>query len=527
MTTRGLIIPSINSDDQFINTDISNSPPSLPQRDPGFDKLDQEDSIKTPIMEPNTSNLQLDIHDFKLDRSEGVLFSPASIKTSFNVDNGVINDISEPPQLPQRAPQLPQRKNDYDNNQHQQQHHYHDPFPIGMDPITKTLIMERQYQVDYTIDEFKRCGLTTKLKLNNSVGNGDGDLNDIVQYAIRIFDYESIDKHQLYKLLMNTKIIDSSIFDMVNPSTNDSKLYEQIDKLVNEMKSVFESTKLAGDNDLQFKFKNDLVKLYTLLGTTSLGEIEPSPLIIMTLLFCGDILVTLVLAFMIHCFVFGNGGISNEQFQFALLRSIEEVDYKYTLKMISQEEEENFQINLNNNDLWMERVLHWDTQGILPKVFNNLIIYGPLSLIGDCIDKFTNLEIDIGIPRFDRYLQEFNSLNGDELKEQGNYKLTELKDTHFQLEGYLENLKNRYTDLLTNFQQLNGESMRVKALEKMKINDNSELVAENSELQSQIENLIGNYEVLRVRVEKNREMEKVNDGMKVEISRLLHLKAGR
>lgn len=509
MTGKGFVIPSITTED--VPVLASTPPPPLPERDFALEGTEMDPpNTPPPQHQPPLANplnlevttTQLDFNDFKLDRSEGVLFSPASVKTGFNVTDGVINDISEPPILPPRAPQLPERK--------PSRAHYHHAFPPGMDPVTQTLISERQCQVDFAIDEFTNAGFT------RSQGITSDDTLIEAECAVKMFDYDSVDKHLLYKVLLETKKIDGTIFDMVEPLES-SPLRDEINQLVESLSVIFKATKLASSGELMDKFQNDLIKIYQLLSTTSLGEgISPSPLVVVTLLFCGDVLVTLVTAFVIHHFILNSE--FNDQFRFSLFRSVEDVNPFKMLELVTSGVEV-VQSQITKSEFWLHLVLKWDNDNIIPKVFNNLIMYGPLSLIGDSLGCFTQSESP-AIPRFDKHLIEFNGVNDNKGSE--NLKVADLKDTNVQLSEYLAGLKQRYTDLLTNFQQLNGESMRVKALIKMKREENDKLKTQSAGLQGEVEAIVGHYEVLRVRLEKNKEMEAMNEAMRLEIERMKH-----
>lgn len=546
-----VVIPTLGAED---------GPPDVPPRDL---PVDPPRTPEMPAADPSAgaapvapgTTLELDVNDFRFHRSEGILFSPASTYTPAPLVEGTVLDISSPPPLPERAPHLPPRR--------------HVTFPSEMEPITRALVGEAMAQTEWAHGEFERCGLATTAAV------ADPDLAD-AEHAAAKFDYKAVEKHLLYRVLAKTKKVDASVLEMVDGAA----YMERVELLVQSLAPLLAATALPKSPDLLSKFHSDLARVYAILSTTCVGETAPNAVVATLLLFTGDVLVTLVVGLLVHHFVLNQA--HNEQFRFCLLRAVEGVKSDVLLNMLATSKVGGEALEeLTMPEFWLDRVLEWNANDTLPTVFNNLIVYGTLSLVGDVVGFYTSGSSEEAsssaqgsthpvdpvdpkgtegtaaptgstgstgftgstdptsptgttgtapapasgaghphIPRFDVFLQEYNALHeGNSVSSPPTGALEAQRETNTNLQQHLQALRTRYTDLLTNFQQLNGEAMRVRALEKMKSDANRALREESANLQKDIEAALAHFEVLRVRLEKNRDIERLNEGMRAEIAR--------
>lgn len=476
---KGLIIPSADEMAPTLDESIEATATADGTEDPDSNSEKPLDSsLNTPVTPP-----RLQVSDFSHDRTEGVLFSPIEHVSEEQISRGYVNEMTSAPELPPRAPNLPPRKV---NN-----------VPTQMDKSTACLIMERESLYDYTIKQFKSMGfLSTTTDVNADILKAE--------YDVERFNYDLIEEAILFKVVTKVKYLNDDIFNMIKPPSSNPDRRNYVSSIVNELAALKE-----------FKFKDtlidDCILIYSLLETTDLvesqdatdAELPVSPLVILLLYFTkGDKLVCLIMGYVIHQFILNPA--NNQRFLFMLLRSIEDSNSLLMLKNIHSIKE-TFVQEVTENGYWIEKLNSWFENGSLNLTLKNLIIYGPFSLIGD---------LTLRIPDFYAYQIEFDSLN------HANNKEINLKNSNDRLKLQLNKLKNDYTNLLVNFQQLNGELMRVKTLIKMKSDANHQLQSDLDGLNLKLNNNISQFDVLKVRKDKNNEIELVNEGLRREIEKL-------
>ncbi|GMM30050.1 hypothetical protein DAMA08_027950 [Martiniozyma asiatica (nom. inval.)] len=143
--------------------------------------------------------------------------------------------------------------------------------------------------------------------------------------------------------------------------------------------------------------------------------------------------------------------------------------------------------------------------------------FGTLSMIPTIVELAPKLGLcsgDGNLQRLNiqRYYKEFYFFDQKPfVTTDENYKKLKLE---------ISSRQKKYTDMLNNFQQLNGESMRVDTIVKRQQLRNDELSQKKVALEKEIQKKVENWEVLRVTWEKVQKIEHMNDGIRKEVERL-------
>lgn len=302
------------------------------------------------------------------------------------------------------------------------------------------------------------------------------------------------------------------------------------------------SDEKSADND-------DLVKETN--TTINRKMIEPNALVAAFLYRCASPYIlpqATVFATLINEFIFGK----KKEFHFLMLRAIESIDEKILIFNLDENTNPlSYLISLfESNEFWCGLVLKLyenDKSSSASKnsnvhrlgltnVLHNVVIYGMYSLINTIIELRYELEI-FGLKKDDkpvnekedqkpllldltRFHREFLVLQDTAESRLISDSLDQLSERNKDLKQQFEEKKKLYNELQQNFQQLNGEKISISGLIEKIESENVNLKAEKRSLEAKVEYALSQYDVIKQTVEKNKQVQQMNDSMRNEISRL-------
>lgn len=405
----------------------------------------------------------------------------------------------------------------------------------------KFLTHSRKYQVDYVLELLTSAHLTIEdnvyfEKLHSS------DVFIATLSQLRAGEYASANQPVLFTLILKSLKVGERIFN--NKSDKDE--HELIDEVVDGLSFLINSP-----DDKKVEFKKDLLNVYSLFNTIndvkfqeggSDERIIPNPLIAAFLYRCSSKYVmpqVLILALMLNEYVTSVNDESRE-FRFLLLRSIEAIDPQLLLNKIDTFTNPLIYVNslIDSNDFWLKLVKilcenekqKKGHQYGLNTVLSNLVIYGVYSLIDVIVNLRHELEIfgveekstnfKLTTPDLVRFHREFTMLNESGDSQLTNLTLDKLYSKNEEMQRILQEKTDAYNVLLNNYKQLNEEKMSVEDTITKYTDENVKLEATFTTLSAQVDQLLGQFDVIQQTVDKNERVKKLNESMKIEIERL-------
>ncbi|TID30266.1 hypothetical protein CANINC_001146 [Pichia inconspicua] len=493
-----------DNDESFIGHRSSNLPP-LPSRPP-----------KTPPRKPlNLETREYDpVDQYGMEREKAAQFSPVTVKSHMHE---ISND-----QYDNHDDAISQKSTFEEKRQ-------------------KFLIHSRKYQVDYILDLFTSAHLTIEDNIFfEKLHSSDVFIATISQ--IRSGDYASANQSVLFTLLLKSLKVSEHVFSSNNGEMENGLIDEMIDGL---------SFLINSPEDKKLKFRNDLLSVYSLFNAINEVKFQedgnderivPNPLVAAFLYRCSSKFVlpqTLILALIINEYVTSVNDESRE-FRFLLLRSIETIQPELLLNRIDTFTNPLVYVNslLDSSDFWLNfvQILYEKEkkdkrhQFSINNVLTNLVIYGAYYLI----DVIVNLRHELGIfgveqkpgnfanttPDLVRFNREFMILNESGESQFTNLTLDKLYSKNEELQRILQEKTDAYNVLLNNYKQLNEEKMSVEDTISKYTDENLKLQATFTRLSAQVDQLLGQFDVIQQTVEKNERVKKLNETMKLEIERL-------
>ena len=412
----------------------------------------------------------------------------------------------------------------------------------------KYLIQSRKYQVDHVINLLTKSNMTVS---NNVYFEKLHSSNDYIEVLseIRTGSFDTGNLPILYSLLLNSLKLKENSFQ-VRHDTFDDETVAKFDAIIDGLSPLLRSTPQQKQ-----QFKNDLMKVYFLLTITSKappdepgegkapGTIEPNAFVAAFVYRCAShniLAQAVIVALLIDEFIVKSNERSRE-FHFLLLRSIEAVDEQ---KLLAESEKTNpvayIMKLINSSKFWCNLVLLLFKNDIstanhslgLTNVLHRFVIYGVNSLV----EVVVNLRYELGIfqPSSDsdvadakkdtcdlmRFHREFLILNDSAASQLVSYSLEHLSAKNQELEATLVERQKAYNELLHNYKQLNEEKISVGGQTDKAHGENATLSAEKRSLNAQVEQALGQFDVIRQTMEKNKRVQELNDSMSKEIERL-------
>lgn len=492
--------------------------PILPARPP-----------KTPVRPSRSEFEPQPLQQYGMDRVEAPMFSPTSLKTSRsrNSVDAFAADTS-----------------DGENTKHTKDE------PIGVQN-EKFMIQQRKYQVDYITNLLTKARLTVPTNVYFEKIHSSNSYIEVLS-EIRSGSYETANLPTLYSLLLNSLKIKETSFN--HDIQLDEKTKDTFSELIQSLSFLLRST-----SEQKLKFQNDIVRLYSLFTLTDAvtknemdeyeyeikeKQIVPNPLVAAFVYRCASPNIlpqALVVALMINTFIITPCNESRE-FQFLLLRSVESIDSGLLLLNLENNMNPVAYINslISSNSFWCDLIFQLyqndnssknDPLG-LTNILNNLVIYGVYSLIEVIVNLRYKLDI-FGCKRDDasdnneyvlanlvRYHREFLILNESASSQLTTYTLEKLSRRNQELQDILQEKNTRYNELLNNYKQLNEEKMSVSDLLERAQSENATLSATKRSISAQVDQLLGQFDVIKQTIEKTKRVQELNDSMSKEIERL-------
>lgn len=411
------------------------------------------------------------------------------------------------------------------------------------------LIQSRKFQIENIINILSNAKLTVS---NNTYFEKLHSSNDYIEVLseIRASSFDTGNLPILYSLLLNSLKLKEDTFQIANSIQFDKETNSKFDSLINDLSPLIRS-----NEQQKQQFKNDLMKIYSVISitnevsskdhmesSTEKISIKPNAFVAAFVYRCASHNIlpqAVIVAMMIDEFIIKSNEKSRE-FQFLLLRSIETIDPQMLLEESEKANPLSYVLNLiNSNKFWCHFVLLLFKNDVtlnnhplgLTNVLHRFVIYGVNSLI----DVIIELRKELGIFNFGfklnsqapplcdlvRFHREFLILNDSASAHQVSYSLEKLATKNQELEEILNEKKNAYNDLLHNYKQLNEEKISVAQQIQNLTNTNSTLAAEKRSLNAQVDQALGQFDVIKQTMEKNKRVQELNDSMSKEIGRLI------
>lgn len=410
------------------------------------------------------------------------------------------------------------------------------------------LIQSRKYQVDYVVNMLTKSNLTVSSSVYFKKLHSSNDYIEVLS-EIRTGSFDTGNLPILYSLLLNSLKLKENSFQ-VRHDTFDNETEAKFDATIDGLSPLLRSTPQQKQ-----QFKNDLMKVYSLLTVTKKmpseepeenkvqQTIEPNAFVAAFVYRCAShniLAQAVIVALLIDEFIVKPNERSRE-FHFLLLRSIEAVDQE---KLLAESEKTNpvaYVMKLiSSSKFWCNLVLLLFKNDIstanhplgLTNVLHRFVIYGVNSLV----EVIVNLRYELGIfqPADDsdaadakkdncdllRFHREFLILNDSAASQLVSYSLEHLSTKNQELQATLVERQKAYNELLHNYKQLNEEKISVGGQTEKARGENATLSAEKRSLNAQVEQALGQFDVIRQTMEKNKRVQELNDSMSKEIDRL-------
>lgn len=410
------------------------------------------------------------------------------------------------------------------------------------------LIQSRKYQVDYVVNMLTKSNLTVSSSVYFEKLHSSNDYIEVLS-EIRTGSFDTGNLPILYSLLLNSLKLKENSFQ-VRHDTFDNETEAKFDATIDGLSPLLRSTPQQKQ-----QFKNDLMKVYSLLTVTKKmpseepeenkvqQTIEPNAFVAAFVYRCAShniLAQAVIVALLIDEFIVKPNERSRE-FHFLLLRSIEAVDQE---KLLAESEKTNpvaYVMKLiSSSKFWCNLVLLLFKNDIstanhplgLTNVLHRFVIYGVNSLV----EVIVNLRYELGIfqPADDsdaadakkdncdllRFHREFLILNDSAASQLVSYSLEHLSTKNQELQATLVERQKAYNELLHNYKQLNEEKISVGGQTEKARGENATLSAEKRSLNAQVEQALGQFDVIRQTMEKNKRVQELNDSMSKEIDRL-------
>ncbi|CAI8503364.1 hypothetical protein BOH78_2784 [Pichia kudriavzevii] len=543
--TPSLIIPVVSTsgtaeelekDNDLVDIDVNlNDAETIQETDsqPGF--FNEPSSPKLPARPPATPK-RPNANDFKpespeeygMERVEGLEFSPASIHTSKTRHSARHDD-----------------GNDMGETLDSVLGKHSDSEPISVQN-EKYLIANRENQIKHVVALLQKANLVVpdgvyfqKLRSSNSYIE--------VESELQAGSYDTGDFPTLFTLLLNSLRVAETAFShasKLNPQTE-----KKLDTTIAGLPFLVNSS-----SEQKARFKSDISSIYSVLetigelsideyvdiNTNSVATVNPNALVAAFVFrFASKNILpqALVLALLLDTFIVKVSEESKE-FSFLLLRAVEESDPSFFL----YEKNPLGYVNslIQSNEFWLNLVEQLFTNDKVSNVhplgltitLRNIVIHGTNSLVEVIVGLKNQLEIFGGdISKVDgpplpvhcnilRYHREYTILNDSAASQLTSHTLEKLSAKHDELESILSRKKHAYDELLNNYKQLNEEKMSVSSkINKHKV-ENEKLAALKRQLAAQVEQALGQFDVIKQTMEKNRRVQELNETMVKEIDRL-------
>ena len=408
------------------------------------------------------------------------------------------------------------------------------------------LVHSRRSEVDHAIKLLTNANLTIS---NNEYFEKLHSSNNYIEALseIRAGNFETANLPTVYSLLLNSLKIKEDAFQL-DPDMDPSGV-SKLDDIIEKLSFLLRSTKQQKQ-----QFRNDLAKVYTLLrlvqsvpdenGNELPYISEPNPLVIAFVYRCASKNIlpqALIIALMIERYIACSCEESKE-FQFLLLRSIESIDPRLLLQKFGDITNPVVYVNntIHSSQFWCDFVHQLfinDTktknhQFGLTKVLHSLVVHGVNSLIDVIVTLRCELEL-FGCKKTDatevcksqavdivRLHREYAILKDSANSQLTSETLEKLCYKNQELESILQDHQKAYNDLLNNYKQLNEEKMSVASLSLKAQSENDTLNAQKRSLVAQVDQSLGQFEVIKQTLEKNRRVKELNESMLKEIGRL-------
>ncbi|OUM52482.1 hypothetical protein BVG19_g1679 [[Candida] boidinii] len=248
-----------------------------------------------------------------------------------------------------------------------------------------------------------------------------------------------------------------------------------------------------------------------------------------------------------------------DQFLFILIHCIEDSNSKLLIDMLNNNINpiDKIKTVINSDTIWINFINKLITTNQFEFFINELLNYGIFNIINlilPNIEYFLSISNEDGdseaiessiLSNFNPYkkfdfhhiLEEYNNLNkpiesedADNIedvkppissnKRSQSYILKRLKYNNSRLIEDKENKHSKYGELLNNYKQLNEEKISDQSLiSKLKV-ENKLLIDNKNELNLKLDNLLLNFNVIKVNNDKNLKISKINNNLSIEISRL-------
>lgn len=369
------------------------------------------------------------------------------------------------------------------------------------DKTIQYLLRERVDEVEAILDEFPDDLSISSEEYLENVHSNDSYIEILSE--IQSGNFTNPDKETLYMLLLGSLKVSDALLDVDITSLDSKKFSDVFAKITGKSP--------AGQQD-QIR---DMMRIYAVIKKTT-----PNPLVCYIHTKVSSLKTCLILAQEMEKFV-----IENKQFEFLLLRSIEEQNAKFIMDKYGDDPAylAVFAKQIQSQDLWyklLEKVKKLDEGELL---VHNCVIYGFRSIIDTLASVITdtalpkNLKISSNLWKFKR---EFVIINEDTDVLSNDDSLTKERKKHQFFLQDLEKKKKSYMDLLHNYKQLNEEKFSNEGvLQRLKV-ENGELKSKKSDMDRQVDTKLSGFEVIKINNEKNEEINSMNEDLKNEIARV-------